>query len=109
MNKPTIWKYQLPMEPDFFIEMPVGGKVLTIQIQDKQPVMWVIVDPDGKTEHRHFWWIGTGDSSFHLTIDKYIGTIQIVPLVFHLFERQYDSEATESKERISQHNRSSLK
>jgi len=84
-----IWKYPLNgMVCD--IQMPMEAKVLTVQMQNRQPTIWVQVNPQNELETRHFTLVGTGQE-FDDTDMKYIGTFQEVlegyPLVWHLFEK----------------------
>jgi hypothetical protein len=87
---PSIWKYQLEITDNPSIVMPVDAKILTVQVQDKLPCLWVMIpDNHEETETRHFRLAGTG----HLineASDKlsYIGTFQLQndTLVFHVFE-----------------------
>lgn len=83
----TVWKY--PITPNVSdVQMPKGAKVLTVQMQNGQPCMWVLVDPDEKKETRTFMLIGTGHKVSPGVDLKYIGTFQLEEgrLVFHLFE-----------------------
>jgi hypothetical protein len=80
------------MDRRFSIEMPRGAKVLTVQVQDGQPFIWAMVDPDNTfelTEHRSFCVIGTG-FDFELERLAYIGTFQhvVAKEVWHLFEEK---------------------
>ena len=83
----TISKFQF--EPNDRIEftMPIGAEILTVQMQNGQPCVWALVNPQVKTEKRILRIVGTG----HTIIDKlgkYIGTFQLMEgqLIFHLFE-----------------------
>jgi len=100
----TIWKYRLPGGPKVTIGMPRGAVVLTVQVQDGEPMLWVKVDPKGKPVKRFFRVFGTGHT---ISDDKleYVGTFQMQTasdlwdnpvgapvemgaktLVFHVFE-----------------------
>ncbi len=91
-NQLTIWKYTLPIKDEFMIEMPSNAKVLTIQSQNGEGCMWVLVDPDASTETRTFKTIGTGHSvdlvEFGaIGLTAYRGTYQTEGLVWHIFEK----------------------
>ncbi len=82
----TIWKYEL--RPLAEINMPRGAQVLTVQVQNGIPQIWVFVNADYEFEEvRKFITYGTG----HKVPDnpgRYIGTFQLAEegLVFHVFE-----------------------
>jgi hypothetical protein len=87
-----IWKYQLPIEDEFELNMPEGATPLAIQTQlhTDCPCLWALVDPNLPKVKREFRTFGTGyplpDSVY---IKKYIGTYQVNNghLVFHVFEK----------------------
>lgn len=84
----TIYKYKLIGASSQTIEMPVGAEVLTIQVQNEIPCIWVIVDPYYSLEKRVFEIFGTGHEIPYSANRKYIGTYQLNNrcLVFHCFE-----------------------
>lgn len=80
-----VWKWTL--YPKSIIEVPVGAKILTIQEQNGEPQIWMLVDPDAPKCKRRFLSYGTG----HEMPDdpgQYVGTFQLKDdgLVFHVFE-----------------------
>lgn len=84
-----IYKYPVTPYP-FVLELPQEARVLTVQVQGKEPKMWVIVDPEKQTELRAFIVIGTGhdiDEQLEKNL-SFIGTFQMKrgALIFHLFE-----------------------
>ncbi|NML70016.1 hypothetical protein HHL23_09405 [Chryseobacterium sp. RP-3-3] len=82
----TIYKYQLEITLDVqIIEMPVHAKILSAQNQNENPCMWVEVETTNDVEFRRFYVLGTGYPMPSNT-SRFIGTIQINDLVFHLFE-----------------------
>lgn len=85
MNK--IFKYRIENIDQQEIEIPEGGKILTVQKQHEMAFIWVLVDPENKPEKRVFVVVGTG-SSFNRYGYDYIGTYQMADgaLVWHLFE-----------------------
>lgn len=81
----TIWKYELPLSSLNNLEIPSGAKILTVQVQNNKPCIWVQVDENNTKETRTFRIYGTG----HTMLDEkttYIGTWQDGIYVFHLFE-----------------------
>jgi hypothetical protein len=86
----AIWKYPLPIEDDFFLALPKGAVVLSVQIQGSQPCIWVLIEHaqgHGPTEKRHFMLYGTGHPIRHEGEWTFVGTFQLHggSLVFHLF------------------------
>ncbi len=82
----TIWKY--PVTPDHWTQlMPVDAEILSVQVQQKEVQMWVLVDPDAIRKGREFEVYGTGHS-IPENPGKFIGTFQLEggTLVFHLFD-----------------------
>ena len=91
MGIKKIYKYTIPVENSFSLELPRGAKILTVQEQHGKPQIWALVDPENSTEAREFCVVGTGhpivDDSPKETID-YIGTFQLFGgnFIGHLFE-----------------------
>jgi len=83
----TIWKYPLAIGTTE-LEMPLGARVLCVQMQRDTPQIWVMVDPNAKKVKRMFTIRGTGHDISDLKPDQtYIGTFQVKEmLVFHVFE-----------------------
>jgi hypothetical protein len=80
-----IFKYTLYLCPKTEVYMPRGAKVLTVQLQGETIQLWALVDESKDSELRIFNIYGTG----HLMPDnpgKYIGTVQIDSLVWHIFD-----------------------
>lgn len=87
MSAREVWKFPLTAS-ESIVDMPVGARVLTVQVQDGTPCIWAIVAPEQPTEVRRFFAEGTGwgcDDSIERA--PYIGTVQVGPLVWHIFER----------------------
>ena len=81
----TIWKWLLL--PETTIYMPIGAKLLTVQLQHGEPQLWAMVDAGAPKEVRTFRTYGTG----HDLPDEpgqYVGTFQMLGgnLAFHVFE-----------------------
>lgn len=82
-----IFKYEIPIEEKFYLELPSHSKILSFQIQNEKPYIWVLLDENKILKHRYFNIVGTGnDFEFYPNTMIYIGTIQIEPMVWHLFE-----------------------
>lgn len=89
----TIYKYPLKIETPQTIILPIGAKILSIQNQLDEAVLWAIVDNNVKTEQRHFYFFGTGHELPEVfgTDLNYITTIQQDDgnYVWHIFEIIY--------------------
>jgi hypothetical protein len=79
-----IWKYPLNGIISN-VEIPMDAEILTVQLQNGQPTIWALVNPKNELESRNFTIVGTGNP-FDDTNHQYIGTFQIEPFVWHLFE-----------------------
>ena len=87
--KKQIWKFGI-IPSQKTIEMPKGAKVLSVQMQNDIPCIWVLVDPKADKTKRTFEIFGTGhDIECDGISREFIGTFQMHSgsLVFHLFER----------------------
>lgn len=91
MGIKKIYKYTIPVENSFSLELPQGAKILTVQEQHGEPQIWALVDTESPTETRELCVVGTG----HTIVDDsppktlyYIGTFQLFGgnFVGHLFE-----------------------
>lgn len=76
----VVYKYSLRHR----VEMPIGAQILTIQMQDNQPMIWALVDPNAQFELRHFEAVSTGYSVGNGL--QYIGTYFEGQFVWHVFE-----------------------
>ena len=87
MSKRTIWKFRLDPSTAYLGAIPVGAKLLTVQEQDGDAVLWALVDPKAQVIRRGIGVYGTG----HLMPEDpgvYVGTFQLRAhgLVFHVFD-----------------------
>jgi len=86
----VIYKYPFSIADAFTLRLPVGAKILSVQLQDGQPTLWAMVDPREPAtwirEFRVFW---TGrfvpDATDYPPL-VFLATIQMNGLVWHLFE-----------------------
>jgi hypothetical protein len=84
----TVWKYEIPIEDYFILELPKGAKPLSVQTQRGVLCLWCLVDqPSFESEERTFRLAGTGHSIKDDNV-LYIGTFQAEEGYFigHLFE-----------------------
>lgn len=86
----TIFKYPLEITDEQIIELPIEAKVLSVGEQNGGLFLWAIIDTE-KTQTRKYKFliVGTGnempeaaDNELH----RFIGTVQIKPYVWHVFE-----------------------
>lgn len=81
----TIWKFNV-LGRDFGVAMPRGARVLAVQAQNDNAVMWALVDPNAEPIVREFRLVLTGGTA---DVDgwNYVGTFQQDWFVGHLFEK----------------------
>ncbi len=88
----SIWKFPIPVEREFKLEMPAGSKVLSVQDQvpGAGPCLWALVRPKEPSVWRRFILVGTGHPirGEEALATEFVGTFQIPShgLVFHLFQ-----------------------
>ena len=85
----VIWKFPLALAlAPMTIRVPRGGRLLTMQLQDRRPVLWFLVDDSVPDEARTFRFCMTGEADLpdQFKAAPYCGTVQAVGLVWHLFE-----------------------
>ena len=83
-----IWKYKLAVGL-IGIEIPAGAKVLSVQEQDNEPVMWLEVDPSSPLKTRFFTGAMTGVQLPSVCVQgKYLGTCLLNggTFVVHIYE-----------------------
>ena len=79
----TIWKFELDFGTTV-IDVPQGGEILTMQIQENIPCVWINIESKNDKEKRTFATVGTGHPIEFK--NKYIGTYQQGALVWHILE-----------------------
>lgn len=84
--KNTIWKFPVPVANSFVISMPAEARILCLMTQDDALQLWALVDPERQSEQRFFRVVGTGHRIADASSLIYIGTSQVGPMVWHLFE-----------------------
>lgn len=84
-----VFKYPIPINDDAVMELPEGARILHVDAQRGQPMLWALVNPDAPMEKRKFRFAGTGhqiienpDSLIHQGTFKLHGD----DLIFHIFE-----------------------
>ena len=87
-----IFKYKIPhqswVDGSFTIAMPEVVKFLTIQLQNNEPTLWVLIKPNTTIKAKQFVIHGTTGHPINPRFEKfdYIGTWQKDGFVWHLFE-----------------------
>ncbi len=83
----TIWKYHVPITDYFTLDLPIGSKLLTAQVQNGEPCLWALVAPHRESVTRRFCVAGTGTPIEGRDL-TYVSTFQQSggALVWHLFE-----------------------
>lgn len=85
-----VWEWPLAITDSQTIEMPLGAKILTVQIQGEVPVMYALCNKKLATRRRRKIAIhGTGNPMPDEP-GVYIATFQLHEglLVFHVFEEE---------------------
>lgn len=86
MTAKMIWKFPLELKEWQALDMPIGSEVLTLQVQEGTPTLWVMVDPLMPKVKKHFHIVATGQAISEEQHGLYHGTWQSGPFVWHLFE-----------------------
>jgi hypothetical protein len=86
----TIWKFPLAILDGQFLQLP-KGEILTVQVQDGDPYIWIKHDPDEAFIPRFIEIYGTGHEIQPTEPGyerKYIGSFQMIGGAFvgHVFE-----------------------
>ncbi len=84
----TIFKYPIEVKDRFYVDMPAGARILSVQVQHNIPQIWAVVDVLMPKVERAFWVRGTGHELGIAAAGKFVGTFQLDggSLVFHLFD-----------------------
>jgi len=85
----TVYKYTVPVDDYFSLDLPRGAKILAVQEQHGEPQVWALVNPGNPTETRKFRLAGTGHPiKEDEGLLNYIGTFQLAggSFIGHLFE-----------------------
>ena len=82
----VIWKYPLRLEDFQTVDLPVGSKILTVQLQNEMPYLWALVDPEAPPVPCGILILATGEPTSS-NPGEYINTLQWRHLVFHVFKK----------------------
>lgn len=81
----VIYKYTLS-DRYSRVQMPRQAKVLSCQIQNHLPTLWMLVNTDELNEWRSFVGYVTGEQIDNPQDKKHLATLQIGEYVVHIFE-----------------------
>ncbi len=84
-----VYKYIIQPYDYFYLELPKGARILTVQYQEPHVCLWALVDPEAPTQIRKFRWAGTGHEISEAPENlRHVSTffMQGELLVFHIFE-----------------------
>lgn len=79
-----IYKYPLPHLDSQVHHLPMDSKILSVQVQDREIMMWVMVDEDTVHTYRCLVEIFATGEEFN-THGSFIGTVQLNDCVWHIF------------------------
>lgn len=82
-----VWKYTLDLKDTQEIMLPYHHEILSLQMQNDQITIWVLVNPNDILSGTKFRIIATGQEiEDNMKNEKFIGTVQLVSgLVFHVW------------------------
>ncbi len=81
----SIWKYVLKVTDYQTIMMAQNAHILSVQEQYGNIVLWAESDTKAQPENRSFHVVATGQEHKEHP-GKYIGTVQVGSLVWHIYE-----------------------
>ncbi len=82
----TIWKYKIPLVAgEFTLSMPVGGRVLLVGLQGRDPVLWAEVELGAEKTSYRFVLVGTGGAVPDAPC-RFVGTYQAGWFVGHVYQ-----------------------
>jgi hypothetical protein len=81
---PTIHKYPLLWGETFQLALYTGAEILTLQMQNDRPCVWVREQVSDMRQVLNLRWVGTGQEA--PATSRYLGTVQVGGYVWHLFQ-----------------------
>ena len=83
-----IYKYEYLRDPfDPIINIHKGAKILSTGVQNRQIMIWAMVDPKAPLVKRLLVMYGTGHTMAKEHVDfPFVGTVFIDEFVFHIFD-----------------------
>ena len=85
----TIWKFNLEITDEQVLEMPVGSRLLKVDMQQEVPCLWAAVNPEAQKQPVKIRVIGTGHQIPDYKYLTHIDTFQMAggSLVWHVFQK----------------------
>ena len=81
-----IWKYQLEKARTQLVRMPSKSEIMDIQMQNGEPTLWAMVDPETEVIEVRINTYGTGcETNENAFKDEYLSTVQDGEDVCHFF------------------------
>jgi hypothetical protein len=86
----TIWKYKLTLQKEVQrIKMPVGARILHVGVQADFICLWALVNSESDQDNRRDFYIRSTGRYIESYL-TYVGTVQMLPFVWHVFEAGRD-------------------
>lgn len=84
-----IHKVTLQLTDRQSVKLPVGAKILSVQVQNGEMKAWFEFDERETRElYRFIYIVGTGHLFEIEEPYKFIGTVQMGPFVWHIYEKE---------------------
>ena len=88
--KKKIYKYKLQITENQEIEVPIGYQILSLDVQDNMPYIWILIDPLQEEKMKlkfSFYTTGQDIDCSNMKYIDYIGTVHLCnsSLVYHCF------------------------
>ena len=88
--KKKIYKYKLQITDYQEIEVPIGYQILSLDVQDNMPHIWILIDPLQEEKMKlkfSFYATGQDIDCGNMKYIDYIGTVHLCngSLVYHCF------------------------
>jgi hypothetical protein len=81
-----VFKYSFEINDVITLDLPKDSEILSAQIQNGIPCMWVLVEEKAPLKKRTFKLFNTGVQIKEPGMLDYVATIQNGAIVFHIFE-----------------------
>lgn len=88
----TVWKFPLKVQDVNEIEVPMGSYPLSVQLQEGDICVWMMVNVNNHNVKRKIFIFGTGHKIDFSEVGRFIGTVQTPTewgtLVWHVFDEK---------------------
>ena len=87
----TIWKYQLQITDQQQVFMPKGAVILSAGVDNENKLcIWAAVNPKAPKHVRAIRIVGTGNPFEDSDMYRFVGTVPMYPLIWHIFDFAYE-------------------